>query len=68
MYPCHLQEQPDAVHARRMPSNPNAEGAADDVFARVTIRKPTATTVSYTHLLVLMTRSSILPSFSLALL
>ena len=44
MYPCHLREQPDAVHARSVPSIPNAGEVAGDVFARVNIRKPTATT------------------------
>jgi len=44
MYPCHLRAQPDAVHARSVPSIPNAGEVAGDVFARVNIRKPTATT------------------------
>jgi two-component system CheB/CheR fusion protein len=49
MCPCHLQEQPDAVHARSVPSIPNAEEVAGDVFARVNIRKPTATMCTDCH-------------------
>ena len=41
MYPCHLQEQPDPVHARTTPSIPDADEAAAGAFARVTIEKPT---------------------------
>jgi len=35
MYPCHLQEQPDPVHARTTPSIPDADEAAAGAFARV---------------------------------
>jgi len=42
MYPCHLQEQPDAIDARAMPSIPNANELAPGVFARMVIEKPTA--------------------------
>jgi DNA-binding NarL/FixJ family response regulator len=49
MYPCHLQEQPDAVHARPMPSIPNAEDAAHGVFARIVNQKPTAARCANCH-------------------
>jgi len=49
MHPCHLQEQPDAVHARRVPSIPNAKEVAGGVFARIDIQKPTAAICTNCH-------------------